>query len=156
MFVYEAGIVYHGIVLVSREYYPIKDAMDADLRASMLTALLGFAGEMFRSPMDTINALRFQKYALVFNAREVKVAGEVEPLYCYVVVGRKASGRLVKKIKHKMDLILELFWSTFATGNTHFTEVSQFLPFQEVIDDFFKDIPKNPEHTGLLWKIRHL
>jgi hypothetical protein len=138
---YELGIVFRGFVLVNHvlKELPIQkeSGINKDLRGAFISAINTFADTAFNK--NSIEYLESGNILFIFKIDKIqsKDTQVKEPIILYGLVdkSKKKSDKLVKKFMEKVDPVLQLFLQRFEGAD--FTELNQFEPFQEVMQEFF-------------------
>lgn len=136
MAILEAGIIFDGITIVSREYYASDTNLDEQLRAGLLSAISGFAKEAFK---DNIESFSLSNYTIVCQVKSVKVPGEVgeSNFMCFGIVEKGTKPKIVKKSLKK---VTRAFMARYSLLDVRRGNVSFFAEFGERMDAIFKDL----------------
>ena len=135
----ELGIVFRGFVLVKHKFRHLRDEYEKtkDLRGAFISAINSFAENAFNNL--SLEYLESQKILFIFKASEIQTAdcNVKEPIILYGLTykTKKDSDKFVKRFLEKVEIILQNFISKFQ--NKDFTELSQFIPFQQEIKSSF-------------------
>jgi len=138
---YELGIVFRGFVLVShtlRELPVQKESgINKDLRGAFISAINTFVDTAFNK--NSIEYLESGNILFIFKIAKIQSEDNrvKEPIILYGLVdkSKKKSDKLVRKFMEKVDPVLQLFIQKY--NQADFTELNQFEPFQEVMQEFF-------------------
>ena len=138
---YELGIVFRGFVLVNHilKELPVQkeSGINKDLRGAFISAINTFVDTAFNK--NSIEYLESGNILFIFKIAEIQsVDNRVkEPIILYGLVdkSKKKSDKLVRKFMEKVDPVLQLFIQKY--NQADFTELNQFEPFQEIMQEFF-------------------
>ncbi|MFX1387947.1 MAG: hypothetical protein ACFE9M_12085 [Promethearchaeota archaeon] len=138
---YEIGFVFRGFVLVNHilKDLPIQKecGINKDLRGAFISAINTFVDTAFNK--NSIEYLESGNILFIFKIAEIQPGDNriKEPIILYGLVdkSKKKSDKLVRKFFERVDPMLQLFLQKYR--NADFTELNQFEPFQEVMQEFF-------------------
>jgi len=136
---YELGIVFRGFILVKHKFKHISEQNEKnkDLRGAFISAINSFAESAFNNL--SLEYLESKNILFIFKASEIKTSDShlEEPIILYGLTDKKKkdTDKFVKKFLEKVGVILQLFISRFQ--NRDFTELDQFEPFKQEIENFF-------------------
>lgn len=138
---YEIGFVFRGFVLVNHilKDLPIQkeSGINKDLRGAFISAINTFVDTAFNK--NSIEYLESGNILFIFKIAEIQPGDNriKEPIILYGLVdkSKKKSDKLVRKFFERVDPMLQLFLQKYR--NADFTELNQFEPFQEVMQEFF-------------------
>ncbi len=136
---YELGIVFRGFILVKHKFKHIgeQNEKNKDLRGAFISAINSFAESAFNNL--SLEYLESKNILFIFKASEIKTSDShlKEPIILYGLTDKKKKDidKFVKKFLEKVGVILQLFISRFE--NRDFTELDQFEPFKQEIENFF-------------------
>jgi len=138
---YELGFVFRGFVLVNHIFKEVpiqKDSgINKDLRGAFISAINTFVNTAFNK--NFIEYLESGSILFIFKIAEIKSKGThvKEPIILYGLVdkSKKKSDKLVRKFFERVDPVLQLFIQKY--NEADFTELNQFEPFQEIMQEFF-------------------
>ncbi len=139
---YELGIVFRGFVLVKHLFKEIPDSKSStdpnkDLRGAFISAINMFAKNAFNN--ISLEYLESKNILFIFKPREIQASdcncAEILILYGLTDKRKKDPDKLVKKFLEKSEPIIESFILKYS--NKDFTELDQFLAFQDEIPAFF-------------------
>ncbi|MFX1379498.1 MAG: hypothetical protein ACFFA4_10435 [Promethearchaeota archaeon] len=138
---YEIGFVFRGFVLVNHvmKKLPVQkeSGINKDLRGAFISAINTFVDTAFNK--NSIEYLESGNILFIFKIAEIQSRDNrlKEPIILYGLVdkSKKKSDKLVKKFFERVDPILQLFIQKYE--RTDFTELNQFEPFQDTIQEFF-------------------
>ncbi|MFW9946413.1 MAG: hypothetical protein ACFFDX_06235, partial [Candidatus Odinarchaeota archaeon] len=136
---YELGIVFRGFVLVKHKFRHLKaqNEKTKDLRGAFISAITTFTESAFNNL--SLEYLESQNTLFIFKSSEIKTSDSnlQEPIILYGLTDKKKkdTDKFVKKFLEKVEVVLRLFISRFQ--NRDFTELDQFEPFKEEIENFF-------------------
>jgi len=143
---YELGFVFRGFVLVNHVLKEIplqkESGINRDLRGAFISAINIFVDTAFKNNsmeyLESGNILFIFKIANI-QSRDNRVK---EPIILYGLVdkSKKKSDKLVRKFFEKVEPVLQLFIQKY--NEVDFTELNQFEPFQETIQEFFIKKPQ--------------
>ena len=138
---YELGFVFRGFVLVNHTLKDLpvhkESGINKDLRGAFISAINTFVDTAFNK--NSIEYLESGNILFIFKIAEIQPGDNrvKEPIILYGLVdkSKKKSDKLVRKFFERVDPMLQLFLQKYK--NADFTELSQFEPFQEVMQEFF-------------------
>jgi hypothetical protein len=138
---YELGFVFRGFVLVNHvlKEVPVQkeSGIKGDLRGAFISAINTFVDTAFNK--NSIEYLESGNILFIFKLSEVQSndARVKEPIILYGLVdkSKKKSDKLVRKFMERIAPILQLFIQRY--NKADFTELDQFEPFEETIQEFF-------------------
>jgi len=138
---YELGFVFRGFVLVNHIFKEVpiqKDSgINKDLRGAFISAINTFVDTAFTK--NSIEYLESGNILFIFKIAEIKSKDTrvKEPIILYGLVdkSKKKSDKLVRKFFERVDPVLQLFIQKY--NEADFTELNQFEPFQEIMQEFF-------------------
>jgi hypothetical protein len=139
---YELGIVFRGFVLVKHLFKEIPDSKSStdpnkDLRGAFISAINMFAKNAFNN--ISLEYLESKNILFIFKPREIQASdcncAETLILYGLTDKRKKDPDKLVKKFLEKSEPIIESFILKYSIKD--FTELDQFLAFQDEIPAFF-------------------
>ena len=138
---YELGIVFRGFVLVNHtlKELPVQkeSGINKDLRGAFISAINTFADTAFNK--NSIEYLESGNILFIFKIAKIQSEDNrvKEPIILYGLVdkSKKKSDKLVRKFMEKVDPVLQLFLQRYEGAD--FTELNQFTPFQEIMQEFF-------------------
>ncbi|MFW9968784.1 MAG: hypothetical protein ACFFDF_01205 [Candidatus Odinarchaeota archaeon] len=138
---YELGFVFRGFILVNYilKEMPIQkeSEINKNLRGAFISAINTFVDTAFNK--NSIEYLESGNILFIFKISEIKSTDNYikEPIILYGLVdkSKKKSDKLVKKFFEKIEPVLQLFIQKY--NEVDFTEMNQFEPFQETIQEFF-------------------
>ncbi|MFX1391495.1 MAG: hypothetical protein ACFE9Z_15630 [Promethearchaeota archaeon] len=144
---YELGLVFRGFVLVN---HTLKDLpvqketeINKDLRGAFISAINTFVDTAFNK--NSIEYLESGNILFIFKISEVQSRDNhiKEPIILYGLVdkSRKKSDKLVRKFMERVNPVLQLFIQRY--NEADFTELDQFEPFKEIMEEFFIKKPQN-------------
>jgi len=138
---YEIGFVFRGFILVSHMFRKLPiikhTGPDNDLRGAFISAINSFAGNLFKNTY--LEYLESGNILFIFKANQIhpKDSNIPETLILYGLAdSQKKTEKYVKKFFEKTNPILNLFISRY--NHRDFTELNQFLDFEEYIKEFFE------------------
>jgi hypothetical protein len=143
---YELGFVFRGFVLVSHilKELPVQkeSGINKDLRGAFISAINTFVNTAFKK--NSIEYLESGNILFIFKIAEIQSRDNrvKEPIILYGLVdkSKKKSDKLVRKFFEKVDPVLQLFIQKYQKAD--FTELNQFEPFQETMEEFFIKKPQ--------------
>ena len=138
---YELGFVFRGFVLVNYtlKQLPVQkeSGINKDLRGAFISAINTFVDTAFNK--NSIEYLESGNILFIFKIAQIQSGDNrvKEPIILYGLVdkSKKKSDKLVRKFFERVDPVLQLFIQKYDQAD--FTELNQFEPFQEVIQEFF-------------------
>ena len=138
---YEIGFVFRGFVLVNHIFKELpvqkEHGINKDLRGAFISAINIFAETAFNK--SSLEYLESGNILFIFKISEIQSEDnrDKEPIILYGLVdkSKKKSDKLVRKFFDKVDPVLQSFIQRFDQAN--FTELNQFEPFEEVMQEFF-------------------
>ncbi|MFX0001545.1 MAG: hypothetical protein ACFE9Q_08415 [Candidatus Hodarchaeota archaeon] len=138
---YEIGFVFRGFVLVNHIFkeLPIQKerGINKDLRGAFISAINTFVNTAFNK--SSLEYLESGNILFIFKLSEVQSEDNryKEPIILYGLLdkSKKKSDRLVRKFFERVNPVLQLFIQKF--NGADFTQLNQFEPFQEKIQEFF-------------------
>ncbi len=138
---YELGFVFRGFVLVHHTFkkLPIQreSEINKDLRGAFISAINTFVETAFNK--SSLEYLESGNILFIFKISEVQSEDNriKEPIILYGLVdkSKKKSDKLVRKFFERVDPVLQLFVQKY--NQADFTELNQFEPFKDVMEDFF-------------------
>ncbi len=138
---YEIGFVFRGFVLISHIFkkLPVQKnhGISEDLRGAFVSAINAFAQTAFSK--SALEYLESGNILFIFKMDEIKSLDndlkETIILYGLADKSKKKSDKLVKKFFEKTDPMLQLFIQKYR--NSNFTELNQFEPFKDIMQEFF-------------------
>jgi hypothetical protein len=133
--------VFRGFVLVKHilKELPVQKetGINKDLRGAFISAINTFADTAFNK--NSIEYLESGNILFIFKIAQIQSEDNrvKEPIILYGLVdkSKKKSDKLVRKFMEKVDPVLQLFIQKY--NQADFTELNQFEPFQEVMQEFF-------------------
>jgi len=139
--IYDVGIVFRGFVIVNNVFkeFPIgKDSESKrDLRGAFISAISSFAESAFTN--NHLEYLESEKFLFIFKMGEIKSKDnhKSEPIILYGLTDKKKKNpnKTIRKFLGKAELILESFIQKF--DDKDFTEINQFQPFKNELQDYF-------------------
>lgn len=139
--IYDVGIVFRGFVLVNNMFKELPDQKETeskrDLRGAFISAISTFAESAFTN--NYLEYLESGNILFIFKMAEVKSSDYnlKEPIILYGLAEKKKKNpdKQVKKFLGKAELILESFIQRFSGKD--FTELNQFEPFKDYLQDYF-------------------
>ncbi len=143
---YELGFVFRGFVLVNHiiKEIPIQkeSGINKDLRGAFISAINTFVDTAFKN--NSIEYLESGNILFIFKIAEIQSGDNrvKEPIILYGLVdkSKKKSDKLVRKFFERVEPVLQLFIQRY--NEVDFTELNQFEPFQETIEEFFIKKPQ--------------
>jgi hypothetical protein len=143
---YEIGFVFRGFVLVNHilKKMPVQkeSGINKDLRGAFISAINTFVDTAFKN--NSMEYLESGNILFIFKIAYVQSGDNLikEPIILYGLVykSKKKSDKLVRKFFEKVNPILHLFIQRY--NEVDFTELNQFEPFQETIEEFFIKKPQ--------------
>ncbi len=138
---YELGFVFRGFVLVSHIMKEIpaqkESGINKDLRGAFISAINTFVDTAFKN--NSMEYLESGNILFIFKIAEIQSGDNrvKEPIILYGLVdkSKKKSDKLVRKFFERVEPVLQLFIQKYEKKD--FTELNQFEPFQETIEEFF-------------------
>ncbi|MFX0026137.1 MAG: hypothetical protein ACFE8M_06955 [Candidatus Hermodarchaeota archaeon] len=136
---YELGIVFRGFVLVKHKFRHLRDQNEKtkDLRGAFISAITTFAETAFNNL--SLEYLESKNTLFIFKTSEIKTSDSnlEEPIILYGLTEKKKkdTDKIVKKFLEKVEALLKLFISRFQDRD--FTELDQFEPFKQEIENYF-------------------
>ena len=138
---YELGFVFRGFVLVSHIFKELpvqkESGVNKDLRGAFISAINTFVETAFSK--CSLEYLESGNILFIFKISEVQSEDNriKEPIILYGLVdkSKKKSDKLVRKFFERVDPVLQLFVQKYDQAD--FTELNQFEPFNDIIEDFF-------------------
>jgi hypothetical protein len=135
----ELGIVFRGFILVKHKFRHLRDTKEKtkDLRGAFISAINSFAENAFNNlPLEYLES---KKILFIFKASEIQTSdcNIKEPIILYGLTHKtkKDTDKFVKRFLERVENILQKFIDTFE--NKDFTELNQFIPFKQVIQNSF-------------------
>ncbi|MFX1310167.1 MAG: hypothetical protein ACFFB6_01865 [Promethearchaeota archaeon] len=114
-----------------------ESGINKDLRGAFISAINTFVDTAFNK--NSIEYLESGNILFIFKIAEIQPGDNriKEPIILYGLVdkSKKKSDKLVRKFFERVDPMLQLFLQKYR--NADFTELNQFEPFQEVMQEFF-------------------
>lgn len=137
----EIGFVFRGFILVNHilKELPVQkeSGINKDLRGAFISAINTFVDTAFNK--NSIEYLESGNILFIFKIAQIQSGDNrvKEPIILYGLVdkSKKKSDKLVRKFFERVDPMLQLFLQKY--DGADFTELNQFEPFQEVIQEFF-------------------
>ena len=138
---FELGFVFRGFVLVNHTFKDLpvqKDSgINKDLRGAFISAINTFVDTAFNK--NSLEYLESGNILFIFKISEVQSKDNVvkEPIILYGLVdkSKKKSDKLVRKFFERVDPVIQLFIQKY--NQADFTELNQFEPFKDIMEDFF-------------------
>ncbi|MFX0104383.1 MAG: hypothetical protein ACFE75_02695 [Candidatus Hodarchaeota archaeon] len=138
---YEIGFVFRGFVIVNHIFKELpvqkEKGINKDLRGAFISAINIFVDTAFNK--SSLEYLESGNILFIFKISKIQSEdnNEKEPIILYGLVdkSKKKSDKLVRKFFEKVEPVLQSFILKFDQAN--FTELNQFEPFKEVMQDFF-------------------
>jgi hypothetical protein len=138
---YELGFVFRGFVLVSHvlKEIPIQkeSGINKDLRGAFISAINTFVDTAFKN--NSMEYLESGNILFIFKIAKIQSGDNrvKEPIILYGLVdkSKKKSDKLVRKFFERVEPVFQLFIQKY--NEADFTELNQFEPFQETIQEFF-------------------
>ena len=138
---YEIGFVFRGFVLVNHVFKKLpvqkEQGINKDLRGAFISAINIFVDTAFNK--SSLEYLESGNILFIFKLSEIQSEDNrgKEPLILYGLVdkSKKKSDKLVRKFFEKVEPVLQSFIQRFDQAN--FTELNQFEPFKDVMQNFF-------------------
>jgi hypothetical protein len=138
---YELGFVFRGFVLVNHilKEIPIQkeSGINRDLRGAFISAINTFVDTAFKN--NSMEYLESGNILFIFKIAKIQSGDNrvKEPIILYGLVdkSKKKSDKLVRKFFERVEPVLQLFIQRY--NEVDFTELNQFEPFQETIEEFF-------------------
>ena len=138
---YEIGFVFRGFVLVNHIFKKLpvqkEHGINKDLRGAFISAINTFADSAFNK--SSLEYLESGNILFIFKISEIQSEDnrDKEPIILYGLVdkSKKKSDKLVRKFFEKVEPVLQSFIQKFDQAN--FTELNQFEPFKDVMQEFF-------------------
>lgn len=138
---YEVGIIFRGFVIVCNEYKELptqkEPKIQRDLRAAFISAISSFAETAFSN--NSLEYLESGSFLFIFKMSEIKPNDNVkkEPIIMYGLTEKKKKNpdKFVQKFLNKLNPIIESF--IYRYTNKDFTELNQFLPFENELKRYF-------------------
>ncbi len=138
---YDVGIVFRGFVLVNKIFRELSTEKDTeskrDLRGAFISAISSFAESAFTN--NHLEYLESGNFLFIFKMGKVKSCDNTlsEPIILYGLTEKKkkSPNKTVKKFLGRAQLILESFIQKY--NDRDFTEITQFEPFKESLQDYF-------------------
>ncbi|MFW9818583.1 MAG: hypothetical protein ACFFE5_03150 [Candidatus Thorarchaeota archaeon] len=144
---YEIGFVFRGFVLVNHimKEMPVQkeSGINKDLRGAFISAINTFVDAAFKN--NSMEYLESGNILFIFKIAYIQSGDNriKEPIILYGLVdkSKKKSDKLVRKFFEKVEPVLQLFIQRY--NEVDFTELNQFEPFQETIEEFFIKKPQD-------------
>lgn len=138
---FELGFVFRGFILVNHNFknLPVqKDyGVNKDLRGAFISAINTFVDTAFNK--NSLEYLESGNILFIFKISEIQSEDNhvKEPIILYGLVdkSKKKSDKLVRKFFERVDPVLQLFIQKY--NQADFTELNQFEPFKETMENFF-------------------
>jgi len=138
---YELGFVFRGFVLVNHTFKKLpvqrETGINKDLRGAFISAINTFVETAFNK--SSLEYLESGNILFIFKISEVQSMDNriKEPIILYGLVdkSKKKSDKLVRKFFDRVDPMLQLFVQKY--NQADFTELNQFEPFKDIMEDFF-------------------
>ena len=138
---YELGFVFRGFVLVNHIFKELpvqkETGINKDLRGAFISAINTFVETAFNK--SSLEYLESGNILFIFKLSEVQSEDNriKEPVILYGLVdkAKKKSDKLVRKFFERVDPMLQLFIQKY--NQADFTELNQFEPFKDIMEDFF-------------------
>ena len=119
-----------------------ESGINKDLRGAFISAINTFVDTAFKN--NSMEYLESGNILFIFKIAYVQSGDNLikEPIILYGLVdkSKKKSDKLVRKFFEKVNPILHLFIQRY--NEVDFTELNQFEPFQETIEEFFIKKPQ--------------
>jgi hypothetical protein len=141
--IYDVGIVFRGFVIVNKEFRELPTEKNSeskkDLRGAFISAISSFAESAFTN--NHLEYLESENFLFIFKMGEVKSRDNNmrEPIILYGLTEKlkkkKSPVKTVRKFLEKGELILESFIQKF--NERDFTEIDQFQPFRDDLQEYF-------------------
>ncbi|MFX0008661.1 MAG: hypothetical protein ACFFA7_11520 [Promethearchaeota archaeon] len=116
--------------------------INKDLRGAFISAINTFVDTAFKN--NSMEYLESGNILFIFKIAYIQSGDNCmkEPIILYGLVdkSKKKSDKLVRKFFEKVDPVLQLFIQRY--NEADFTELNQFEPFQETIEEFFIKKPQ--------------
>ncbi len=143
---YELGFVFRGFVLVNYIMKEIpmqkESGINKDLRGAFISAINTFVDTAFKN--NSMEYLESGNILFIFKIAKIQSGDNrvKEPIILYGLVdkSKKKSDKLVRKFFERVEPVLQLFIQKY--NEVDFTELNQFEPFQETIQEFFIKKPQ--------------
>jgi hypothetical protein len=144
---YELGFVFRGFVLVNHilKEIPVQkeSGINKDLRGAFISAINTFVDTAFKN--NSMEYLESGNILFIFKIAKIQSGDNhvKEPIILYGLVdkSKKKSDKLVRKFFERVEPVLQLFIQKY--NEVDFTELNQFEPFQETIQEFFIKKPQD-------------
>jgi len=138
MVIREAGILFRGFTLANASYHKTSDdQIDADLRSSLLTALVDFAEGAFS--VASVEYFEMKKFIIAFIEDNITPSDSEQPerIISYAILdkGKKVDRIIKKMVQPSLKKVINLFKSKYDGKNL--SEISQFRDFKRDLDNIF-------------------
>jgi len=114
-----------------------ESGINKDLRGAFISAINTFVDTAFKN--NSMEYLESGNILFIFKIAQIQSEDNrvKEPIILYGLVdkSKKKSDKLVRKFFERVDPMLQLFIQKYDEAD--FTELNQFEPFQEIIQEFF-------------------
>ncbi len=119
-----------------------ESGINKDLRGAFISAINTFVDTAFKN--NSMEYLESGNILFIFKNAEIQSGDNrvKEPIILYGLVdkSKKKSDKLVRKFFERVEPVLQLFIQRY--NEVDFTELNQFEPFQETIEEFFIKKPQ--------------
>ncbi len=114
-----------------------ESGINKDLRGAFISAINIFVDTAFKN--NSMEYLESGNILFIFKIAQIQSGDNrvKEPIILYGLVdkSKKKSDKLVRKFFERVEPVLQLFIQKY--NEADFTELNQFEPFQETIQEFF-------------------
>lgn len=114
-----------------------ESGINKDLRGAFISAINTFVDTAFKN--NSMEYIESGNILFIFKIAQIQSGDNrvKEPIILYGLVdkSKKKSDKLVRKFFERVDPMLQLFIQKYDEAD--FTELNQFEPFQEIIQEFF-------------------
>jgi hypothetical protein len=119
-----------------------ESGINKDLRGAFISAINTFVDTAFKN--NSMEYLESGNILFIFKIAEIKSRDNrvKEPIILYGLVdkSKKKSDKLVRKFFERVEPVFQLFIQKY--NEADFTELNQFEPFKETIEEFFIKKPQ--------------
>ena len=119
-----------------------ESGINKDLRGAFISAINTFVDTAFKN--NSMEYLESGNILFIFKIAKIQSGDNhmKEPIILYGLVdkSKKKSDKLVRKFFERVEPVLQLFIQKY--NEVDFTELNQFEPFQETIQEFFIKKPQ--------------